>query len=103
MTHSLTLSHDQNSGDWQEDSFSPSERDPFLPPSPEETITDVIHHRYMIGASKKPLGTWVRNSSITIGQAPFTSMTIPTNLYLNLNHSSRHGKMKTHQLTKPQQ
>jgi hypothetical protein len=43
--------------------------DPFLPPSPAETLLETIRQGYWDGASKNPLGTWVRNSGVTIGRA----------------------------------
>jgi hypothetical protein len=74
--HSSTVSLSPASNAWQEDSFSCSEKDPAPPPSLEETLMEIIHHGYLDGASKKPLGTWVWNAGMSIGKAPFTSMTI---------------------------
>jgi hypothetical protein len=77
--HSSCLSTYVNSEDWQEVTFSPSEREPFLPPSREDNLIDLIHHKYLEGASKKQRATWVMNSSVSIGRAPFTSMAAMTN------------------------
>jgi hypothetical protein len=96
-----TASRLLNNREWQEDTFSPSEMDPFLPPSPEEMLLETIRQGYWDGASKKPLGTWVRNSGVTIGRAPFTSTTTPTGSLLNLKLSSKHGPTSTPPPTRP--
>jgi hypothetical protein len=81
----------QFSEPWDAATFSPSPN-----PSAEETLMEVIYHGYLEEASKKPQGTWVKNSSVRIRTAPFTSMTSHTYLPPNLKTYASLGTTTTH-------
>jgi hypothetical protein len=91
-THSLTTFCSGKDNEWLKDSFSQSEKDPFPSPAHKEMLLETIHNGFLAGASKKPLGTWLRNSGVTTSKDPFTSMKEPTILCPNSKLYSELGK-----------
>ena len=47
-------------------------------PNANNNWIENLRNRYSEGLSRKPLGTWLRNSGILGGLAPFTTMNAPT-------------------------
>ena len=66
-------------------------------PTPNEgnNWIDNLRNRYLAGLSERPLGTWLRNSGVLGGLAPFTTMNAPTNCYPSSTVSSKPGRIPT--------
>ena len=60
-------------------SSSVANEDTSPTPNADNNWTENLRLRYSAGLSKKPLGTWLRNSGVLGGLAPFTTMSAPTN------------------------
>jgi len=95
MTHSSTSHQPSSAASYTHASSNAANATTSPTPNADSNWIENIRHRYSEGLSKKPLGTWLRNSGILGGLAPFTMMSAPTNCSLPLQASSKHGKTPT--------